>query len=321
MITLIRQNSLLDIVILVVVINMKRKFITRKTKRKKHWGFFSFLMVFGITLYVTFRFFDRGNIKINDKVLAKILVNIAFTNDGNSKRYSIGKLNPAIFLKNNYHKYIARNTEPTITEEKPLIYIYNSHQTEEYKPTNFAEFSVVPTVVVGDYILEDIFNKNNLKTLVEEGSVKSILNQNGWIYSYSYMASRILMENAKANNPSLKYFIDVHRDSLTRDRTTIAIDGKDYAKTIFLIGLENANYEENLDFTNRINDKLNEKYPGLSKGIYKKGGVGVNGVYNQDFSNRVILIEVGGYENSLTEVLNSLIAFSECFMEVINEEI
>ena len=138
---------------------MKRKFITRKTKRKKHWGFFSFFMVFGITLYVTFRFFDRGNIKINDKVLAKILVNIAFTNDGNSKRYSIGKLNPAIFLKNNYHKYIARNTEPTITEEKPLIYIYNSHQTEEYKPTNFAEFSVVPTVVVGDYILEDIFNK------------------------------------------------------------------------------------------------------------------------------------------------------------------
>lgn len=321
MITLIRQNSLLDIVILVVVINMKRKFITRKTKRKKHWGFFSFLMVFGITLYVTFRFFDRGNIKINDKVLAKILVNIAFTNDGNSKRYSIEKLNPAIFLKNNYHKYIARNTEPTITEEKPLIYIYNSHQTEEYKPTNFAEFSVVPTVVVGDYILEDIFNKNNLKTLVEEGSVKSILNQNGWIYSYSYMASRILMENAKANNPSLKYFIDVHRDSLTRDRTTITIDGKDYAKTIFLIGLENANYEENLDFTNRINDKLNEKYPGLSKGIYKKGGVGVNGVYNQDFSNRAILIEVGGYENSLTEVLNSLIAFSECFMEVINEEI
>ena len=300
---------------------MKRKFITRKTKRKKHWGFFSFLMLFGITLYVTFRFFDRSNIKIDDKVLAKILVNIAFTNDGNSKRFSIEKLNPTIFLKNNYHKYIAKNTEPTIMEEKPLIYIYNSHQTEEYKPTSFAEFSVVPTVVVGDYILEDIFNKNNLKTLVEEGSVKSILNQNGWIYSYSYMASRILMENAKANNPSLKYFIDVHRDSLTRDRTTITIDGKDYAKTIFLIGLENANYEENLDFTNRINDKLNEKYPGLSKGIYKKGGVGVNGVYNQDFSNRVILIEVGGYENSLTEVLNSLIAFSECFMEVINEEI
>ena len=64
-----------------------------------------------------------------------------------------------------------------------------------------------------------------------------------------------------------------------------------------------------------INNKINEKYPALSKGIYKKGGEGVNGVYNQDFSPYAILIEIGGYENTTTEVMNSALAFAERFME------
>ena len=54
-------------------------------------------------------------------------------------------------------------------------------------------------------------------------------------------------------------------------------------------------------------------------GIYKKGGPGVNGVYNQDFSPNTILIEIGGNENTTNEVLNTTLAFSKVFMEVINE--
>ena len=173
---------------------------------------------------------------------------------------------------------------------------------------------------MNNYILEDIFNKRGYKTLVEEKSVKEILNKNNWNYASSYKASRILIEDAKKNNPSLKYYIDLHRDSLDKSKTTTTINGKDYAKIIFLLGLENSNYKENLEFINKINDKMNAYYPGLSKGIYKKEGPGVNGVYNQDFSNRLILVEMGGYENTTTEVLNSAIAFSKCFLEVVDEE-
>ena len=121
------------------------------------------------------------------------------------------------------------------------------------------------------------------------------------------------------NNPSLKYFIDVHRDSLTRDKTTTEINGKNYVKIIFLIGLENPNFEKNLEFTTRINNKINELYPGLSKGIYKKGGEGVNGVYNQDFSENTILVEFGGNENTIDEVFNSTVAFTTAFESIIKE--
>lgn len=303
---------------------MKKKFIARKVKKKRRYKFLFFFCLFILGLYLSFYFLNRGAIKITDKTLAKFLVDVAFENkifSGNKQIFS--EISPVDFLENNYYEVIYQKEEsvPVSDNLEPIIYIYNSHQTEEYSPSTFAEFSVNPTVMVADYILADIFGKNNLGALVEERSIKSILNQNNWKYSYSYAASRIYMEDIKNNNPTLKYFIDVHRDSLTKDRTTVTINGRDYAKTIFLIGLENPNYEENLRFTTLINDKMNEKYPGLSKGIYKKGGAGVNGVYNQDFSNRTILIEVGGYENNLTEVLNSVIAFSDCFMEVISGEI
>ena len=111
----------------------------------------------------------------------------------------------------------------------------------------------------------------------------------------------------------------MHRDSLGKDRTTVTIGDKNYASILFLIGLENPNYQQNLEFTEKINQKINEKYPNLSKGIYKKEGPGVNGVYNQDFSPFTILVEMGGPENTIDEVLNTSLAFADCFLEVINE--
>ena len=260
-------------------------------------------------------------------MLVNLVVNNSFNNDNNILEKMIDETlkvsNPIKLLNKNYSKYIEKTSSEkevyNTEKESPIIYIYNTHQSEEYAPSSYAEFSINPTVIMNDYILEDIFNKNGYSTLVEERSIKEILNQNNWKYANSYKASRIFLEDIIIKQPTLKYFIDVHRDSLKRDKTTTTIDGKDYAKIIFLIGTENENYQANLTLTEKINNKLNEHYPGLSKGIYKKGGPGVNGVYNQDFSPNTILVEMGGYENTTTEVLNTSIAFSKCFLEVINE--
>lgn len=275
-------------------------------------------------IFLSFKQLSSSKLKISNKEFSELIINNTYTYDSNiitqAINYVDDKFNPIKLMNNEYTKYLSNTTEPVIREETlPIIYLYNSHQTEEYKASNYAEFSVNPTVIMNNYILEDIFNKNGLKTVVEENSIKEILNNNNWNYDYSYKASRTLLEESIIKYPSLKYFIDIHRDSLPKEKTTITINNKDYAKVIFLIGLENPKYEENLEFTEKINNKMNELYPGLSKGIYKKGGPGVNGVYNQDFSKYTILIEIGGYENTTNEVLNTSIAFSKCFMEVINE--
>ena len=265
------------------------------------------------------------NIEITNKDFINILVDYSLPKTKKELSYKL-LTSKLINYKENTLNYLNKNlrqkkTIPVIKEEskEPLIYIYNTHQTEEYETSTILDYSIKPTVTITNYILEEIFNKNKLYTYVEESNIKEILNKNSWNYSYSYKATRILLEQRKQEYPTLKYFIDIHRDSITKDKTTININNKSYAKILFLIGLENPNYQENLSFTEKLNNLINQKYPNLSKGIYKKGGPGVNGVYNQDFSKYLILVEMGGYQNTPIEVLNSSLALAECFMEVINE--
>ncbi|MBQ6323693.1 MAG: stage II sporulation protein P [Bacilli bacterium] len=302
---------------------MKNRFITRKNKRKRKLKHFFLFVMFISGLVINYKIFEKSKYTITDKEFTNLIINTTFTSDKDILEKVTNKIielsKPIKLLNKEYTKSI-NIIKTSKEEEKPIIYLYNTHQTEEYKPSDFIEFSINPTVIMNNYILEDIFNKNDYKTLVEEESIRDILKENNWKYVNSYKASRILLERRIVENPTLKYFIDIHRDSLPKDKTTITIEGKDYAKVVFIVGMENNNYQSNLEFTTRINNKIEEKYPGLTKGIYKKGGNGVNGVYNQDFSPKTILIEIGGYENNTTEVLNTSIAFSKCFLEVINEE-
>ena len=98
---------------------------------------------------------------------------------------------------------------------------------------------------------------------------------NGWNHASSYKASRIFILDKKNKYPSIKYFVDIHRDSVSKESTTTNINGKDYAKILFVVGLEHDNYKSNLEIAERINNISNKYYPGLSKGILKKEGEGV----------------------------------------------
>lgn len=299
------------------------KKFTSKGKRKKKFKYklFLFLVVFILMVVSTFKNLLNSSIKIDDKNLVKfLLADLKYDNSIFGELFhNIKKdYSPVDLLSTNYYDLVPKKAKKVDKKNDDyLIHLYNTHQEEKYAPSTFVESEVTPSVMMSSYILKDVFNKNKLPTLVEERSMKELLNKNHWKYYKSYDASRIYLEDSQNTHSSLKYFIDVHRDSLTKEKTTVEINGKSYAKTIFLLGMENPNYQENLEFITKINDKLNEKYPNLSKGIYKKGGEGVNGVYNQDHSKYTILIEIGGVDNTTTEVLNSTLAFSECFMEVI----
>lgn len=307
---------------------MTKRFIT-KTPKRKIKPYFSFLII--IFLIITFNLLNNSKIKITDQQLVFYLLESSKFKESDKNIYKYVKRKiiniyeePTNYLNINSNIISTPKTqqvikkEPQTTIQNPKIYIYNSHQTEEYASSTFLEYTINPTVMISNYILEEQFKSQGYQSIVEEESIKKILNNNSWNYSYSYKASRILLEQAKKSNPTLKYFIDVHRDSLPKERTTIEINDKSYAKILFIIGLENPNYQENLTFTEKINAKINEKYPNLSKGIYKKSGPGVNGIYNQDFSPYTILVEMGGYQNTPTEVMNSSLAFAECYLEVIN---
>ena len=322
---------------------MSKKMNLKNKKKKKHIIKKSlFIMTFLLSIFFTIRLLASISIKDqHDEFLTFLLENqniyledkrqgFSYFHKMMMKLLNIDLASPLTFLNRDYKgltsntvvklKKSETNKKIETKKENPTIYIYNTHQTEEYKPTSYLEYSVNPNVLMASYILEEQLSKKGHVVLVEEESVSKLRTTLGLNYAGSYKVTRSMMENAKKNNPTLKYYIDLHRDSLTRDKTTLTVDGKNYAKILFIVGLENSNYQENLDFTNKISDLLNQKVKGLSKGIYKKEGPLVNGVYNQDFSNRVILIELGGNENTIDEVYRSLIVLGEVLDEVIKND-
>lgn len=238
--------------------------------------------------------------------------------------------NPSSIISSNYYSLTdeeyAINSDyiedPTPNEnlKNPIIYIYNTHQLEEYKKSNTEDYNVTPNTMMASYILREKLNKNNLPTIVEVGDVSEILRTNNWQYYKSYDVTRMLINDAKEKNKSLRYFIDLHRDSISRDLTTLKTNDKTFAKVLFIVGLENKNYEKNMQFMDSICIKMNNRYNGICKGLYKKQGEGVNGVYNQDIDENVVLIEVGGVDNTIDEVSNTLEVFSSSLKEYIGEK-
>lgn len=213
------------------------------------------------------------------------------------------------------------NTKEVLNSTKPIIYIYSTHDTEGYFSSYFNIYNIKPDVKIASYYLQEKLNDLGLNTIVEKRMIKDALNKNNWVYKDSYKASRIYLENTYQNNTSLKFFIDLHRDSSLKSKTTTTIDGKSYARVMFLVGLEHDNYNANLKVATDINNLIKAKYPSLTRGIYKKSGPGVNGIYNQDFNSNCILIELGGQYNTMLEVSNTIDILAKILYDYIGENI
>ena len=194
------------------------------------------------------------------------------------------------------------------SNNKPIIYIYNTHQSEEYSNYSVYELS--------EYLSEE-FEKNLIPNYFQRQSIKTYLNNNNYSYSKSYKASKYYMEIAKKKYSSLNYYIDIHRDSVGKSLATTTYNNKTYAKILFVIGLENKNYKDNLKNAEKLNSIIKNKIPNISRGIIKKQGKGVNGVYNQDFSPNVFLIEVGTKDSTKEEVINTINILKESLLEYI----
>lgn len=211
------------------------------------------------------------------------------------------------------------NNEEEVKSNEPLIYIYNTHDEEAYYNSYLNPYNIVPDVKLASYYFQERLKDLGIESVVEKRKIKDVLDKNGWNYRYSYNASRVYLEEVSKNNPSIKYFIDLHRDSVGKDKTTTTINGKSYARVMFLVGLEHENYQKNLDLATRLNELISQFDSTLSRGIYQKEGPGVNGIYNQDFSSKAILIEVGGQYNTIEEVANTIEVMARVLKDYLEE--
>jgi len=208
------------------------------------------------------------------------------------------------------------------TGKKDVVFIYNTHTRESFLPhlpdvtdPDLAHHGEVNISKVSDHLAKTL-KGNGIGTNVDNTDVMNVLNDKGWEYSQSYDASRDIVEEAVAGNKDIQYVFDLHRDSIPRDKTTKEIDGKAYAKILFVIGADFDGYEKNLELATELNARIEEKYPGLSRGVITKEGAATNGVFNQDLSDNALLIEFGGYDNTFEELYRTADVVGEMFSEL-----
>lgn len=302
---------------------MRKRF--KSKKRLKVRGvvfiFFFIFIIYLLSIYVTRIKF----ISSNKKFINNILDTMSNQTINNVLKNIDAKIfNSPIFLLESQLEY--QKDSEIITEfayvevEKPRVYIYNSHQGETYSKEYLEEYNITPNVLMASQMLSEKLNDLGVNTIVEENNILEYMANNALDHSGSYIASRYFLENTMNKYNSIELYIDLHRDAISHDAAYVNINGKDCAKILFVIGLEYDTYYNNLSIVEKINNIINSKYPNLSRGIMKKRGYGVNGVYNQDLSSNVILIEIGGHENNIDEVNNTLELVANAIKEYLNEE-
>ena len=192
------------------------------------------------------------------------------------------------------------------------VYIYNTHQSEEYAAT---KFGTIPNVMTASDILYEELKDLNVFSVVEKRDVNSEVKKRGYDYSGTYTISFEYLQDSKKKNPSLEYFFDIHRDSITGDASKVKIGNNSYATMMFLIGANHKDYEKNLANVNIMKNYLDKNYKGLVRDNY----IQKKWTYYQYYSPKMFLVEIGGPNNTFEEVYNTISALAESikyYMEV-----
>ncbi len=307
---------------------MKKRFISKKKGKYLFTKLGILLIIIFMSCVVTFNLLIK---KTKEKLFDELEVgkNLFVNATNQNGLLGLDLLDPKEMFRLSLNYVIdaepKKETFPTLelvkkheNDEQPLIYIYNTHDTESYDSALLETYNIKYTTRIGSYILSEHLRDLGIPSYVETASMGEYLKANGLGYNSSYKASRHYLEERLKTYPSIKYTIDLHRDSVGRNVGATTIDGKSYARVMFVVGVGYEVSDNNMAMAKKIHEKLGSK---LSRGILERSGSPtVKGIYNQDVGDTSLLIEMGGVENTIEEVYNTLELLAKILFEIIKEE-
>lgn len=233
---------------------------------------------------------------------------------------------------NSYHGVEVRNetsyqlTEemltPDITVSRENIMIFHTHTCESYTPSE-----AYPYTQTGTYRTTDLnFSVARVGTELERqlksyqyNVIHDVTYHDYPAYNGSYGRSLTTVKNLLQQYPNTDIVIDLHRDAIGdySYAPTVQI-GEEYAAQLMFVigtdggGLQHDNWQQNLKFAIKIQEKANELYPGLFKPIILR-----NSRYNQHLAKAATIIEVGATGNTLDQCLVSMKYLAKVISEVV----
>lgn len=202
---------------------------------------------------------------------------------------------------------IGGDTVPVQNQDSPnnLIAIYHTHSDESYIPTDGTESQGGEG---GIFKVGNVFSEK-LKSLGVE--VVHDLRSHDPHDSSAYLRSRRTATKLLSKDPTAIF--DVHRDGVPDpDFYTHEVSNEPVSNIRLVVGRQNQNMQANYDFAKKLKGFMDEKYPGLVKGIFL-----AKGNYNQDLSPRSILIEAGTHTISRERAEKGIALFAEAIPPVL----
>lgn len=230
----------------------------------------------------------------------------------------------------NLADYINRDfpVDAKITSE-PMVLIIHTHGSESYLPKgcdfyspdeDYRSDNESETVVhIGEILCEKL-NYFGIPT-IQDKTMHDIPD-----YNQSYNNSLAAIKDILAKYPSIKFVIDLHRDSVfdsagNNIKPVTTINGKECAQLMLVMGtneqgIPHPNWRENLTFAAYLQQEINEIYPTLARPVNLR-----TAEFNQAQTFGSIILEVGSCGNTIEEAENSIIFFAEAYASLLTEHL
>ena len=210
---------------------------------------------------------------------------------------------------------------PNITIDNKNVLIFHTHSCESYTSSDL--FPYTPT---GNFRTTDLnYTVTRVGTELENQLKQyniPVIHDNSYhdypAYNGSYTKSLQTVENILKTTQA-DVIIDLHRDAIGSrpDYAPTVKIGDDYASQMMFVigtnegGLNHPNWEQNLKFAIKVQEKAEEMYPGLFKPIMVTPNR-----YNQHTGKYASIIEVGSTGNTLEQSLTSMKYLAKVLDEV-----
>ncbi len=227
-------------------------------------------------------------------------------------------------VKNESNKEITADIlTPNIElENKKDVLIFHTHTCESYTATENFNYQMTGTYRTTDLNYSVARVGSELEKQLTGYSFNVTHDQTYHDYpeySGSYGKSLKTVENILSSQPETQMVIDLHRDAVGSKpeyAPSVKIGDETAAQLMFVIGtdgggLQHLNWQQNLKFAVKVQQKANELYPGLFRPIIIR-----NSRYNQHVTKAAVIIEVGATGNTMEQCLTSMKYLAKVLEEV-----
>ncbi|MEA4831195.1 MAG: stage II sporulation protein P [Oscillospiraceae bacterium] len=225
-------------------------------------------------------------------------------------------------------------------ETGPIVLVIHTHATE-----SFYEDSQITSLFPHDKLLVGYYKSGSAaprssdteKNVVAVGKVfTDTLNslgvdtiQDTYLHDYNnyegaYTSSQNAIKEYMKKYPSIKYVIDIHRDSLIRTNgeklnPVTVINGENTAQVMCVVGTNQSgyyhpNWKMNLKLAFHFRNELNSIDESMCRPVYLR-----TGRFNQHLSPGSMLLEIGSCGSRLSEAKNAAKLAASVLAEIIHE--